>query len=305
VGVVVYSEMTGYRTSEVAEVIGLSPRQVREYVYAGLLSPVRGPHREYRFSFQDLVLLRMGRQLAASRVPLRRLSRALHRLRGQLPDDLPLSAVAVDAMGEAVIARDRDGVWDPETGQRYFSFTLPPPHTAQPARAREVAEAAGDGPQVTALASAQLGREAEARASRNAREADRWYDRGLDFEDHSLEQAKAAYARALDLNPEHPEAHGNLGRILHHEGRLNEAATHYAEALASDPDSPTAAFNLGVALEDLGRLDEAIQAYHKALVADPKLASAHFNLSRLYESTGDPTAALRHLSDYRRLGGST
>lgn len=278
--VVVYSESTGYGTTEVAEAMGMSPGQVRSFVYAGLLQPVRGPRQEYRFSFQDLVLLKMGAQLQKARVPLTAVRRALHDLREQLPADLPLSAVKVDALGETVIARDREGVWDPETGQRYFSFTLPEPAAA-------AASAIGGSGQLAVLEETTSAME--------------WFDRGVDLEEASLALAKDAYGRALELDPDLADAHANLGRIFHQEGRVDRAVQHFSRATDLDPDSATAHFNLGVALEDLHRVDEATVAYRRALILDPRLPEPHFNLSRLLEVRGDPTAALRHLGEYRRL----
>jgi len=90
--------------------------------------------------------------------------------------------------------------------------------------------------------------------------------------------------------------------MLHAERQHAEAEAHYRVALAVRPDHPTAAFNLGIVLEDLGRFPEAVRAYEQAVMADPELADAYFNLSRLYQATGNRTAAFWSLSQYRRLG---
>ena len=277
--VVVYSEANGYGTTEVAEAMGMSPHQVRSFVYAGLLDPVRGPRQEYLFSFQDLVLLRMGAQLKEAKVPLTQVRRALHELREQLSEDLPLSAIKVDALGDTVIARDREGVWAPETGQRYFAFTLPP---SKPAATEELAAHAPE----PALPDPT---------------ADEWFNRAVDLEASSHALAKDAYRKVLELDGEYADAHANLGRLYHAEGRVDRAVQHFSRAAELDPVSGTPQFNLGVALEDLNRTDEAIVAYQRALERDPRRADAHFNLSRLFEARNDEVAALRHLKEYRRL----
>ncbi len=89
--------------------------------------------------------------------------------------------------------------------------------------------------------------------------------------------------------------------MLHEEGNLSAAEGHYRAALAAEPGSATAAFNLGVVLEDLGRVERAMEAYLRAIASSPELADAHYNLSRLYEATGDRSAALRHLRSYSLL----
>ena len=97
-------------------------------------------------------------------------------------------------------------------------------------------------------------------------------------------KARAAYLRAIDLDPGHAEAHLNLGRLLHERGDLAGAESHYRQACAARPDSALAAFNLGVALEDQGRGKEAMAVYARALRLDPEHAEAHFNLGRLCEA---------------------
>ncbi|MEZ5596301.1 MAG: MerR family transcriptional regulator [Pseudomonadales bacterium] len=53
--------MSGYTTQEVSALLGLKPHQVRHYVRRDLLRPDRGDKGEFRFSFQDVVLLRTAK----------------------------------------------------------------------------------------------------------------------------------------------------------------------------------------------------------------------------------------------------
>ena len=109
----------------------------------------------------------------------------------------------------------------------------------------------------------------------------------------SSEDARDAYERALHLDPNHTDAHINLGRLLHEMRAPAAAEKHYRAALAMDPHHPIAAFNLGVALEDLGRTADAIDAYERAIAVDPQNADAHYNLAGLYEKRGDKADAVR------------
>jgi len=131
--------------------------------------------------------------------------------------------------------------------------------------------------------------------------AEEWYRWGGDLEDGSPKEAMAAYRHALDLNPGLPDAHINLGRLLHEAGSATAAEAHYRRALELRPEDAVAAFNLGVALEDQGREQEALVAYEAAVKVDPSAADAHFNAARLYERLGYRAAALRHLGAYQRL----
>lgn len=302
--------MGAYKTIEVADVLGLTPQQVRYYVYAGLLSPDRGPRKEYRYSFSDLVLLRLGRRLSGARIPVRQIRVALEAIQASLEHDEPLASVDVDALGEKVIARDRAGVWDPESGQRYFDFALPG-ETTDP----EGEDAVSSGTSARDVVKLDDWRRALPEAGvqidavfpdaaledRSTEEAQEWFDRASDLEETDPEKAKAAYRRAILLLPGNPDAHANLGRILCEEGRTAEAARHFGRAFELDPQNATSAYNLGVSFEDLGNPDAALEAYLRAIAVDPEFGSAHFNISRLYEEKGESAAALRHLAEYKRL----
>jgi Tfp pilus assembly protein PilF len=268
-----------YSTREVAELLGMAPGRVRAYARAGLLRPGRGPGNRYRFSFQDLVLLRAAKGLLDARVPSRRVKRALTILKGQLPSGASLSEVRITADAERVVVRHGGVAWNPESGQIQLDF--------------EVSELAG---RIAPLAAAAT-RTAEAEGA----DGDEWFDLALELEAYAPGEAVTAYERVLQRDPEHADAHLNLGRLLHETGRLERAEFHYRRALDSRPDDATAAFNLGVALEDAERWDEAMSAYRRALELEPGLADAHYNLARLLEVRGNRQDALAHLRSYRAL----
>jgi tetratricopeptide (TPR) repeat protein len=269
-----------YDAKTVAKLLDLSVGQVRSYARSGFLTPERGPRGEYRFSFQDLVLLRTAKGLLNARIPPRKVRSALRRLSEQLPHGRPLTGLRISAEGDRVVVRDGETVWDPESGQGQLNFDV-----------RELAEQVA--PHTRRLAAEALGTA--------SRDADDWYALGSDLESTSPEQAREAYRKALDLEPDHVETRVNLGRLLHEDGRLNAAEAHYRLALGVRPRDATALFNLAVCLEDLGRTDEAIQSYRRTIRVDPDCADAYFNLARLYEKKGDATAALRLLQAYRKL----
>jgi tetratricopeptide (TPR) repeat protein len=275
------ASISGYSTRDVANLLGLSTGQVRSFVQAGFLEPRRGARREFRFSFQDLVLLRAAKGLIEARIPTRRVRAALQRLGEQLPKGRSLSAVRIAAQGSQIIVRDGSALWDPESGQWVLDF--------------EVAELARQAAPL-ALHSAELARSRESEL-----DADDWYELAFELEATALPEAKDAYRRALELEPDHPDAHLNLGRLLHERGDVEAAKKHYQLALAARPHDSTAAFNLGVAFEDLGRPAEALVAYKEAITYDASSADAHYNLARLYEQLGKRQEAVRHFKAYKLL----
>ncbi len=247
----------------------------------GFLSPDRGPGGRLTFSFADLVFLRTARGLISARVAPQRIRKALRRLREQLPEGRPLTGVRIAMEGSRIVVEDGPRRWQPESGQILFDFGVADlAKKVAPIVRRAFREAQEEGAEFS---------------------ADDWYEWGCELEPGSPAEAIAAYRRALSLDPAHPDAHVNLGRLLHEAGDASAAEPHYAAALAARPEDATASYNLGVALQDMGRLPEALLAYQRAVRIDPSNADAHFNAAALAERLGRPAEALRHLRTYRKL----
>lgn len=271
---------SGYTVREAARLLDVPTGRVYEYVRADFLSPRRGPRGEYRFTFQDLVLLRTAKELTRSLSP-RRVKRALVNLKHQLPTGSELTRLRITSDGESVVARDGSTAWIPESGQTLLDF--------------EVAELASGVAPIAHRAAAVRG-DVEGRMA-----AEDWYEMGCEFEEYDSEQATDAYRHAVELDPNHVDAHVNMGRLLHEAGDMRAAESHYRAALELEPEDATAAYNLGVLLEDLGRHPEAVAAYVQAIEADSEYADAHYNLAHLYEELGRKLDAVKHLQIYKRL----
>lgn len=273
-----------FSVREVSAMLGLSPAQIRAFAHEGFVQPEKGKRGELRFGFHDLIILRTAGALARAKVPQRKVKRALKRVREQLPIGRSLTGIRISAEGENVIVRDGQAVWNPESGQVIFDFSI-----------AELAEQTAPFVSRAAL---------EAREREHELDAEEWYELGCELELTDIEQAKEAYERAVALDPAHADAHVNLGRLLHEQNAPAAAEKHYRAAVVADPEHPTAAFNLGVALEDLGRLNAAVDAYRRAIDLDPDNTDAHYNLAGIYERRGEKAAALRHLKVCRRLKGA-
>lgn len=269
--------MREYSTREVAEISSLPAPQIRRWARAGLVEPVKDETGRWRFSFQDLALLRTAGKLLEARVTPARVTRTLHELREQLPSR-PLSAVSLVVAGGRVIVRDRMASWVLESRQGVFGFEM---------------ESVGE-------SASPLRPVAPERPESES--ADTLYRSALDLElGGRLKEAESAYRAALEKNSRFVDARINLGRLVHAANRLSEAESLYRAALEQAPDSSLAAFNLGVVLEDQSKARLAVEAYRRAIEIDDDHADAHFNLSRLLEQSGDRQAALRHLACFRRL----
>ncbi|WP_430300195.1 tetratricopeptide repeat protein [Ramlibacter paludis] len=270
-------EATTYTLRRVQAMLGLSRHIVLGLIAAGFVQPTRGKRNEWRFTFQDLALLRTAHALQAQHLKPRRILASLARLKADLPAELPLSGLRITAVGGDVAVRDRSGRLQSDSGQLLMDF--------------EVGTVAGN---VTVL---------QRPASRKAREADAFelFDRGLALEATDTAAAEAAYLQALLLAPDLEDAYLNLGAMWADAGRYEDLVRLSATALQNCPNSAVLHFNRGVALDHLERLDEAADAYERSLELDPNLADAHYNLAELRKQAGDERGALRHYSAYHRL----
>jgi len=263
--------------------LGLSPARLRAYIKAGLLCPQRGSGGELRFSFQDLLLLRKAEGLVTERLPPRRVMSALRHLRRILPASQPLTGVHLGNEGGHVVVLDGDRSWRADSGQMLMPYGQ------------------GSGAAATAVLALRPPPQAELSDDLQAPTADEFYAFACSLEEGAPIEARAAYERVLKLDPQHADAHINLGRMLHDAGDLSAAEGHYRAAIAAQPKNATALYNLGVLLEDRAQPDAAIVTYESATSIDPRHADAHFNAARLHDLAGHYEAALRHLRAYRNL----
>lgn len=278
-----------YSVRDAGRMLQLAPGTIRGLINSGFVKPARGPRREYRFSFQDMIVLRTARALIQARVSRRRIRSSLEDLKRSLPDSVPLSGLSICAVGERVVVREGNTRWQADDGQYLLGLDV----TLEQGVLRVVEHRE---PAAPVLASSHSGRgEGESEAQGD------WFDRALALEESNPAGAIQAYELAVADDPEDVPAWTNWGRLLHEAGQLEAAASVYRRGLDRNGPYALLLFNLGVVLEDLGQIPPALEAYQTAVGEDPMLADCHYNLARLYEHLGKPQHAIRHLGEYRRL----
>jgi tetratricopeptide (TPR) repeat protein len=263
---------------EVEKLLCLPRRAIHGLVRAGFVSPARGPRRTYLFSFQDLIVLRTAQALTAANVPARRINKSLKALRRKLPETMPLSGLAISAVGDRVVVRQGGDRWQAESGQYLLAFDGDPAEGSMKVIERN-----------------------EPAVSNTQANTDNWFEKGCVLESSDAEAARAAYEHAIAADPAHLGAYVNLGRLLHEAGRLEEAERLYRRALAACGNDSLLWYNLGVLLTDRDRKPEALQAYEHALRNNPRMADCHYNMALLCEALKRPKQAIRHMAQYRKL----
>jgi tetratricopeptide (TPR) repeat protein len=260
------------------ETVGVSRAVLKGLIDAGFVSPARGPRREYRFSFQDIVLLRTAYELQSADIPPRRIVAALKKVKAALPAAAPLSGLRISAVGNDVVVSERGQRFSADSGQLLLDF--------------EVAQREG---QVSLLSR-------KAADVATARTAADWFAEGERMEAADRTAAEAAYCEALALDPDFADAYLNLGALMCEAGRCNDAVQLYDQAIERCPGEALLHFNRAIALEDMGQDEAAVASYEAAIGLMPDFADAHFNAARVcQEKLGRPQQALRHFSAYRRL----
>ena len=271
--------MHQYGVREVEKLLRLPRSTIRALIDAGFVSPSRGPRKAWRFSFQDLIVLRTAQALVAAKVPAKRITRSVRELRRHLPEAMPLSGLSICAVADRVVVKEGTSRWQAESGQYLLAFEGDPANGSLSVMERKPAAAP--------------------KASAND-----WFDRGIDLEEADPVAALQAYAEAIKLDPKLVDAHVNRGWLLHEAGRFEEAEQAYRAAITACGSEPLLLYNLGVLLVDMDRKKEAIEVYEGAVRANPGFADCHYNLALLCEELDMPREAIRHMAQYRKLIGS-
>ena len=261
----------------VPQSIGLSRHAIGKLIELGFVAPVKAQGKVWKFSFQDLVVLRSAHELRAARIPTRQILKALRQLRATVPEAQPLQGMRITAEGDRVTVRFGDAKWEPQTGQFVLDLQI--------ASGDESALRFFPRPQQVVEAAALDARFAEAEA----------------LEETSPEAAEALYRRILEDDPTYAHAYLNLGFMLCESGRCEVAAALYEDGLRFCADDPLMHFNQAVALEGMGDVDGALAGYEEALQLQPGLLDAHRNAALLYAETGRKQMAIRHFSAFKRL----
>ncbi len=273
--------MQTYSLRDIQSMLGISKAVIGGLVAAGFVTPSRGKRREYRFTFQDVVLLRTARGLQAADIAPRKILRSLRRLRAALPDELPLTGLRIAAVGNEIAVKEGGTQWHIDSGQLLLDF--------------EVVSTQGN---VSFLAPASA---AASASSVPASEPRDWFRHAVELEALDKTQAERAYRRAIAAAPDRADAYLNLGVLLGDAGRGEEAVALYRQGIGQCAAEPLLHSTLAVALEDLQRIEAALADYERCLELAPGFADAHYNAARLHELLGHATHAIRHYSEYRRL----
>jgi tetratricopeptide (TPR) repeat protein len=105
------------------------------------------------------------------------------------------------------------------------------------------------------------------------------------------QDAEAAYRRALQIEPQNPDALALLGCVCSELKKHDEAVELIEKALKLDPQAPLFHFHLGNAFEKAGKHDRAEAAFACATAIAPQWVEAWYNLGNAQNSQAKKDAA--------------
>jgi tetratricopeptide (TPR) repeat protein len=107
------------------------------------------------------------------------------------------------------------------------------------------------------------------------------------FDNSYTQNAAAAYAHVLKLDPENLDALRGIGDIDYDQQHYDEAAAAYEHYLKHKPKDPEVITDLGTMYLYTSNPDQAIVQYKKAIAIKPDMFQPYYNLGVAYGEQGD------------------
>ncbi len=117
----------------------------------------------------------------------------------------------------------------------------------------------------------------------------------------ALAAAEHEFSTCLQLDPTNAHSEYMLGEIASLRSKPEEALHRYIQALHFEPNFVKAHIAAGKALTKLGRPKNAIAQLLEAVRLDPRSQDAHYRLAHLYRQLGRPEDARREEKTFQKL----
>jgi tetratricopeptide (TPR) repeat protein len=124
----------------------------------------------------------------------------------------------------------------------------------------------------------------------------------LDQQEGRFEDAIRRYRIASTLRPDYVAVPVNLGNIFLELNRLEEARASFKEALEIDKNNPAAHYGLGQIALSSRSFAEAIQHFDATLAQVPSANRVHYSLAMAYRGLGDVEKVKAHLAQQGSVG---
>ena len=269
-----------YSREDVRRQLGVSKRQLDSWEKQNLL-PSGGS-----FSFSDILALRTLVGLRKSNVSAVQIRKAVHAVRRHFREfENPLTEIKIYSQGKKIeVQFAGNKKMEAISGQLILNF---------------------DQAEISKLLSfpGQAEESEAARKMKSRREAEHWFEKGLDLEQNGAPATEviAAYQKAAEIDPTSAGALVNLGTVYFNARDWRLAEQFYGKAVEVDPEYALAHFNLGNLYDERGDRPAALNHYLAAIGIHPRYADAHYNIALLYQGANQPMKAVGHWGKYLKL----
>jgi tetratricopeptide (TPR) repeat protein len=242
---------------------------LRRWLGVGLIQPVAIRCSLAYFDFHQIAFIKQLQGLLEGGTSLAQIRRGIEQTRSLLPPGASIDGLVANLERDGrVLLRLRERLVD-QMGQQYFEF-----------------EPANGGASTVFVDAMQ-------HAIHDL------CDDALALEEAgSLDEASQTYERALQLQPDHPTLHFDLGNVLFQLGRHDEALAAFRHATRLDTEFAMAWHNLGSVHAQQRAWDEAEAALRRALELVPTYADSHFTLAQVLRIQGRQQDAATHERAY-------
>ena len=248
-----------YSLAEVTKLVGVSARQLTQWMKRGWITPARTDGGVASFDYRQVMALRRLAQLVKAGATTRRLAKSLRQIAVRLPGtNEPLLQLSCLSSSGVILSRSANGQLMEPHGQLLFDFD-----------------------ETTEEGTVSFWRRENVVSARET-DYERSFDRAIALElAGQLSPAAEIYESLLATWPEEAGLWFNYGNVLYALGRATEAERAFASAAALDGTSAETWNNLGAVRIDLAAWDQAERALRKALSIAPDYADAKENLAEL------------------------
>ncbi len=130
-----------------------------------------------------------------------------------------------------------------------------------------------------------------------------WDSLGRHFwQARELDEAKKAYQRVLQIDPQRFLALLRLGNLARQGGEFSEAVSHYRKAIEIDDTSAEAHLGLGIALRETSELSDALSKLERAVELGAEGGEIHHHLGLVYLKSGETQKASAAMQKAVSLG---
>jgi tetratricopeptide (TPR) repeat protein len=259
-----------FSTRAAARILAVSPERIRYWVRRNLVQPAESRGRNHRFAFNDLLLMRLAKELLQERRYLETIQRTFERVRTLVDPERPLHSLKLVNDDGRIVVSHGGVMLEAESGQLILDFR----GERRPGKVEE-----RFGP---------------------ARVRERFEEARRVAEEDPL-KALTVYSELVGREPGNFDAHMRLATLLERENDLSGAMRHLLGAATIMPAAGEVHLKLGLLYRKRDENQQALMSFLRCIECDPANVEAHRNAAELYDLAGRKREAQRHLSAIHRL----